>query len=76
MKREREKGDMSMKKRNFLTTAALAALVAAQMAMPVMAAKTNNKLDKIDTTKDYTADDLKNNGHTTFGVIEVPTSCP
>ena len=59
-----------MKKRNFLTTAALAALVAAQMAMPVMAAKTNNKLDKIDTTKDYTADDLKNNGHTTFGAIE------
>lgn len=59
-----------MKKRNFLTTAALAALVAAQMAMPVMAAKTNNKLDKIDTTTDYTANDLKNNGHTTFGVIE------
>lgn len=60
-----------MKKRNFLTTAALAALVAAQMAMPVMAAKTNNKLDKIDNTQtDFTADELKQSGHTTFGVIE------
>lgn len=59
-----------MKKRNFLTTATLAALVAAQMAMPVMAAETNNKLDKKDTSAEYSADDLKNNGHTTFGVIE------
>ena len=59
-----------MKKRNFLTTAALAALVAAQMAMPIMAAETNNKLDKKDTSTEYNADDLKNNGHTTFGVIE------
>lgn len=59
-----------MKKRNYLTTAALAALVAAQMAMPVMAAETNNKLDKKDTSTEYNADDLKNNGHTTFGVIE------
>lgn len=59
-----------MKKRNFLTTAALTALVAAQMAMPVMAAETNNKLDKKDNSTEYTADDLKNNGHTTFGVIE------
>ena len=32
-----------MKKRNFLTTAALAALVAAQMAMPVMAATADNQ---------------------------------
>ncbi len=59
-----------MKKMNFLTTAALAALVAAQMAMPIMAAQTNNKLDKIDQSNDYTADDLKNYGHTQFGVIE------
>ena len=59
-----------MKKRNFLTTAALAALVAAQMAMPVMAAETNNKLDKKDNSTEYNANDLKNNGHTTFGVIE------
>ena len=59
-----------MKKRNFLTTAALAALVAAQMAMPVMAAETNNKLDKKDNSTEYEAADLKNNGHTTFGVIE------
>lgn len=60
-----------MKKRNFLTTAVLAALVAAQMAMPVMAAKTNNKLDKIDDTQtDFTAGELKQSGHTTFGVIE------
>lgn len=59
-----------MKKRNFLTTAALTALVAAQMAMPVMAAETNNKLDKKDTSAEYSEADLKNNGHTTFGVIE------
>lgn len=59
-----------MKKRNFLTTAALVAAVATQMAMPIMAAETNNKLDKIDTSTDYTADDLKNYGHTQFGVIE------
>lgn len=59
-----------MKKRNFLTTAALAALVAAQMAMPVMAAKTNNNLDKLDTSNDYQETDLKSDGHTTFGVVE------
>ena len=59
-----------MKKRNFLTTAALAALVAAQMAMPVIAAETNNKLDKLDQSTDYEEKDLKDNGHTTFGVVE------
>lgn len=59
-----------MKKRNFLTTAALAALVAAQMAMPVMAAKTNNNLDKLDQSTDYQETDLKSDGHTTFGVVE------
>lgn len=48
-----------MKKRNFLTTAALAALVAAQMAMPIMAAPATNA-----TTGDQ---------HTTIGILESAT---
>ena len=47
-----------MKKRNFLTTAALAALVAAQMAMPIMAAPATNQIP------------AGSDQHTTIGIVE------
>ncbi len=47
-----------MKKRNFLTTAALAALVATQMAMPIMAAPATNQIP------------AGSDQHTTIGIVE------
>lgn len=57
-----------------IITVAAAGLVVAQAAMPVMAAQTNNGMDKLDKSPEYTADQLKANGHTTFGVFESKTA--
>lgn len=62
-----------MRKKKVFATAAIAALAAAQMAMPVMAAKTNN--DKEDLSADKSLEqELKDNGHTTFKVFESENS--
>lgn len=63
-----------MRKNKVFATAAIAALAAAQMAMPVMAAKTNNGLEKVDKDNpQYTDQQLKQDGHTLFSVFESKT---
>lgn len=59
----------NLKKR--VITIAVAGLMVAQAAMPVMAAPTNNAMEKLDKDANaYTEKELMANGHTTFGVFE------
>ena len=60
-----------MRKNNMLASAVLTTMAVMQLAMPVMAAQTNNSMEKLDNTDAvYTEKDLVANGHTTFGVFE------
>lgn len=68
-----KKENKGMRKTNLrkrIITVAAAGLVVAQAAMPVMAAQTNNNMDKKDDSTEYTEVELKANGHTRFGVFE------
>ena len=60
-----------MRKNKVFATAAIAALAAAQMAMPAMAATTNNGKENLgDKNNAALTENLKNDGHTLFSVFE------
>ena len=60
-----------MRKKKMLASAVLTTMAVMQLAMPVMAAQTNNGMEKLDKDTDvYTQKELTANGHTTFGVFE------
>lgn len=60
-----------MRKNKVFATAAIAALAAAQMAMPAMAATTNNGKENLgDKNNAALTENLKKDGHTLFSVFE------
>ena len=69
--RSKEKGERNiMRKKKLFASAVIAAMAAVQVAMPTMAAETNNSQEKLDNSNSYTQEQLTADGHTTFSVFE------